>query len=151
MSRPKGHLSAKRCRASREHLQRARERRDEYYLKKYAGWNNWISIRWQSVWLWVDRNLLGYGEHIGRAVVGSAILLLLISVAQFLYVLDPGKPFGEAVWQLFTCVQYVLFLLLDLPDTKAQPPLLLAVIVVTLRYFLIGLLVAALFRKLSHR
>jgi hypothetical protein len=137
--------------ARREHLRRARNRQEPYYARKYAGFRNWVSIRWQSLWLWIDRNLLGYGEHIGRAVIGSVILLLLIALIQFALTVDVSISITSALSQLVSSCQYVVFLLLDVPETKAQPPVFLAVIVIILRYFLIGVLVAALFRKLSHR
>src|SRR5207244_4269570 len=42
--------------ARREHLRRARARREQYYIDKYSGAGNWVSIRWQSLLLWIDRN-----------------------------------------------------------------------------------------------
>jgi Pentapeptide repeats (8 copies) len=137
--------------ARREHLRRARLRQEPYYANKYAGWQNWLSIRWQSIWLWLDRNLLGYGEHIGRAVIGSCFLLLIIAFVQFGLTVDYSKPLADALLQLLFSARYVMFLLLDIPDTRAQEPIFLAVMIVVLRYLLIGLLVSALFRKLSHR
>jgi hypothetical protein len=137
--------------ARREHLRRARDRQEAYYARKYAGLQNWVSIRWQSFWLWVDRNLLGYGEHIGRAVIGSCILLVLIALIQFALTVDLSISITSALSQLVSSCQYVFFLLLDVPETKAQPPVFLAILVIMLRYFLVGVLVAALFRLLSHR
>ena len=105
----------------------------------------------QSFWLWLDRNLLGYGEHVGRAAAGSCVLLLTIAALQFALTLDISKSFADAMLHLWNSIQYILFLLLDMPGTGPQSPFVLAVFVILLRYFLIGLLVAALFRLLSHR
>jgi len=137
--------------ARRDHLRRARERSEDYYRKKYSGFYNWCIVRWQSLWLWMDRNLLGYGEHIGRAVFGSAVLLVIIAIIQFLTSFDSSQSFTEVSLYLWSTVQYIFFLLLDVPDTEVRDPVFLAIIVILLRYFLIGLLVSALFRKLSHR
>lgn len=137
--------------ARREHLRRARAQEEEYYKRKYAGWWNWCSVRWQSFWLFLDRNILGHGEHIGRAVLGSLALLLLIATFQWLYDLDSSDSFGRVVLGFVESAKYVLYLLLDVPSVVAQPPYSLAIVVILLRYFLIGLLVAGLFRVLSHR
>lgn len=137
--------------ARREHLRRARDLQEEYYIKKYSSLGPWIKVRWQSFLLWLDRNLLGYGEHIGRAVIGSVTLLVIVAVAQFSVTIDMDGSLGAALSHLWGSLRYVVFLLLDVPDTATREPYYLAVIVVCLRYFLIGLLVAALFRALSHR
>lgn len=137
--------------ARREHLRRARDQQEEYYVRKYRGRWNQLRIRWQSLLLWLDRNLLGYGEHIGRAVLGACVLLIVVAVVQCIATADSTTSIGAELWNFLDALRYVAYLLIDMPDTAARHPEIIAVIVVILRYFLLGLLVAALFRTLSHR
>lgn len=137
--------------ARREHLRRARDQQEEYYIRKYGGWFSQLKIRWESLLLWLDRNLLGYGEHIGRAVAGACFLLVVVAVVQCVATIDANTSIGAELWNFLDALRYVAYLLLDMPQTVARQPQIIAVVVVILRYFLIGLLVAALFRALSHR
>lgn len=135
----------------REHLRRARCCEEEYYIRKYSDWDSWLRVRWESLLLWLDRNLLGYGEHIGRAIAGTCALLFLVAIIQWLINIDSGASIGSALSQFWDALVYISYLLIDMPEIVARKPYIIAVIVVILRYFIIGLLVAALFRALSHR
>jgi Pentapeptide repeats (9 copies) len=137
--------------ARREHLRRARDQQEEYYIRKYGGFWRQLQVRWEGLLLWLDRNLLGYGEHIGRAVAGTCILLIVVAIVQCVATIDTSTSIGVELWNFWDALRYVAYLLLDMPETAARQPEIIAVIVVVLRYFLLGLLVAALFRTLSHR
>jgi hypothetical protein len=140
--------------ATREHLRRARIRQDPYYREKYKGIKPWLAVRKSSLLLWLDRHLLGHGERLGRAAVGSASLLIIIAVLLFLSTQSwANDPTASSVLRHFwLCTLYVLYTLLDVPtDIALGEVKAFVVVILLLRYFLIGVLVASLSRLVSHR
>ena len=140
--------------AKREHLRRARARNEGYYITHFKGPMSWITVRRDSFLLWLDRHLLGHGEHLGRAAFGSTVLLVLIGAILFLttQAWSSDLTVSSAFANLWLCMKFSVYTLLDVPpDAQLSAPKMLLIVILLLRYFLIGLLVAALSRLVAHR
>lgn len=140
--------------AKREHLRRARAGNESYYIRHYKGFKSWVTVRRDSFLLWMDRHLLGHGEHLGRAAVGSSAILVLIGVLLFLstQLWSADLTVSSAFSHLWLCMKFAVYTLLDVPDDmKISAPKIFVIIILLLRYFLIGLLVASLSRLVAHR
>jgi Pentapeptide repeats (9 copies) len=145
-------------RAAELHNQKAREAREGYYAPKY-GWAtnrwNWMRVRIEYIWLWIQRFGWGYGEYPWRLLRSIALLLLALAI---LLAMKTGQTITGFIETLLPSVKRILsvFLAIPLPSTQNQIDegfviWLLLSLTAVLRYVALGLFVTMLFRRLSKR
>lgn len=139
--------------AEREHLRRARVLKEQYYTKKYKSTPKRVEIWFRSVLFWLDGVLWGHGENF-LAPVASTLMLIALTAGYIAFqkegaslqsVNDAFSSWGR---EFFT----VLFAFLDV-DTNTlfgSHPYICSVVVLV-RYVFLGLIVAALYRRVAHR
>ena len=144
--------------AAELHNQKAREAREGYYAPKY-GWSlnrwNWIRVRIEFIWLWIQRFGWGYGEYPWRLLRSIAFLMLALAT---LLAIKTGQTATGFIESLPPSFKRVLSVFLAIPTPSLQNRidegfvvwLLLSMTAVT-RYVALGLFVTMLFRRLSKR
>jgi len=144
--------------AAELHNQKAREAAEDYYAPKY-GWSsnrwNWIRVRIEYIWLWIQRFGWGYGEYPWRLLRSIALLVFALGTLLALKTGPTAAGFIESLPRSFKRVLSV-FLAIPLPSQQNVTDegfvvwLLLSLTAVT-RYVALGLFVTMLFRRLSKR
>jgi hypothetical protein len=140
--------------AQREHLRRARERKESYYAQKYSGFHAQARIRIQSAWFWTMHTFWGHGENLWRAFVFIAVFIAMCPGIALLtesrsLMDDSVAILGQHYATLLVATMNAFFDI-DYTVAKNNFPLLLIGIVIV-RFGALGLLVAALYRRLAQR
>lgn len=144
--------------AAELHNQKAREARESYYAPKY-GWAtnrwNWIRVRIEYIWLWIQRFGWGYGEYPWRLLRSIALLLLALAI---LLAMKTGQAATGFIETLLHSIKRILSVFLAIPLTSQQDRIdegfvvwLLLSLTAVMRYVALGLFVTMLFRRLSKR
>ncbi len=137
-----------------EHFRRAWKQDERYYKEKYGEFPKRIGAGLKLLALRLDNFMWGRGERLWKAPIALAVLLFLFSMlltgvrlpsSDSTSISDAGNLF----WKAFI---YHINLFLDVKDESGLKGLLVIDwIVVIARYVAIGLVIAALYRRLSHR
>lgn len=122
-----------------EHLYKAAYSRQSYYRLKYKGWHRashaFRHARWKAfdlVW--------GNGESVGRIVVSSIAVVLACAA---IYAHDSQRPFADALLES-------LWHFWGRQHARAMPPIYALALAIT-QFFALGLFIAVLVKRLSHR
>lgn len=140
--------------SKKEHLRRAWRQDEPYYKRKYHPRFRWVVAGLELLALKMDNFVWGHGERLWKAPIALALLIAVFSAI----LTAKGLPnFSEAtlldVLNYFSkTFVYHVNLFLGLPDgTGFKGVLVMDWIVVITRFLTIGVIVAALYRRLSHR
>ncbi len=141
--------------ASREHWRKARERKESYYAKKYAGLSAQLRVIMESMFLYFDRVIWGHGEYPFQ-LVKTTIALLLIFTALVAYqneIISSSTSIGSIGSNLYSAFlgTVLLFLGFSQPHPNVQISTWLTVAIIVSRYLALGLFVSMIFRRLSRR
>ena len=141
-------------RAEREHYKKSRERKEDYYARKYSGRGNWIKVRNKSVVLWLDYHIWGHGEHpynlmkfVFTALIVYSIIVLFLS--NQLSSASSIKQLSVFLYNSFLATTCIFIGINN--STSVSVNLLLSFAIVITRYIALGLFVSMLFRSLSKR
>jgi hypothetical protein len=146
--------------AKREDYRRARQRRESHYAEKYKGALNWLKVRWNSFWLWVDWTVWGHGEYPLKLLRSTVLLLLLLT---FFVLVDAqcfasGQTIEAIAANTYTSLKLSISAYLGTPYVQtyiAQLPAAVGWVPITLfallRYVTLGLFVSLLIRRLAKR
>lgn len=140
--------------ASKEHLRRARERREGYYSLKYSGLRSQAKIWWDSLFLWLDWKVWGHGEYPVQLVKFVTFILLAFTVAVFSVteIITPTRNIGSLMASLYDSFAFTFCAFIDLPiDNPHKTNIFLLALIVVTRYLTLGLFISMLFRRLSRR
>jgi len=140
--------------AKKEHYRLVSKRPDSYHQNKYSFWQAvWHRIKYHGLQL--DWLLWGHGERLWIAPIALVILLAALSLclAAQTFTSIPNPTFTIAVDLFWIAFVYHSNLFLGLPVDQAGIKGLMWIdwLLVITRYVAIGVLVAALYRRLSHR
>ena len=140
--------------ALREYYQKARQKRESYYIEKYSGVKNWFKTRWESFKLWLGWVVWEYGENPVRLLISLIVTLIVLSLVAGvqLLTLDASLTLSEIGSALWKGLRTTLSLFLGLQQMLGSSVnWLLASIIVLIRYVAFGLFVAIIFRRFSKR
>ncbi len=140
--------------AQREHLKRARERKESFYSKHYKGIINQTKVRWKSFWLWLDWVTWGHGEYPFNLLRFIAVILFLFSILILLDILpfNSDLTIGSLFKKFMSSLKLTTLVFLGIEKNAAEiVPLYLEIILALLRYTILGLWISVLFRRLSKR
>lgn len=140
--------------AKREHLRRAWKLDEGYYRGKYTGFRKQFGIGLKRIGFWVDSFLWGHGERLWMIGISVPILLAVAAALSTLRwaVEQPDPTVSSVASELFVYFRYYIALFLDVPYPKPNGHWLWVDAGIALtRYLVFGVLVAGLFRWLSHR
>lgn len=141
--------------ALREHYRRAREKKEAYYSEKYKGFGRWIEVRWESFTLWLGWVTWGYGEYPTNLLKFAIFSLLVLTIAVMVQTGDlfsattTVQKIGSTFWE---SLKSTISLFLGLPQANQIPVnWIIMSITIMLRYVLLGLFIAVIFRRFSRR
>lgn len=140
--------------ALREHYRRAREKKEAYYAAKYKGINKWLEVRWRSFTLWLGWITWGYGEYplilLRFAVLSLIALGIIVTLQTSAFFQGMMLPqIGIAAWE---GSKSTIFIFLGVPSAELlSVHWILSIIIVLLRYVLLGLFISVIFRRFSKR
>lgn len=140
--------------ASKEHLRRARDRREGYYSQKYSGFRSQAKVWWDSLFLWLDWKVWGHGEYPIQLVKFVSLILLAFTIMVF-SATDSVTPIRtvSSLWtSLYDSFVFTFCTFIDLPvDNHRNINIYLMALIVIARYLTLGLFISMLFRRLSRR
>ena len=140
--------------AKRDHLRRAWRRDEKYYRNKYSGFWKHLGVGLKRVGFWADSFFWGHGERLWKiAISASALLVLAATVSTMLWAgsqIDPTISSVAAEFIRYLTYYFALFLDVPYPRPLGQWFWMDAGVILA-RYIAFGVLVAGLFRWLSHR
>lgn len=140
--------------AKKEHLRRAWNQEEKYYREKYPGnWNRFV-IGVRRFGLALDSFLWGHGEKLWKMLISISVLLFISALySTYKFGVNAEDPTFSSVYGFFfRAFIYYTNLFLDVQGDQKIPVVLgLDWIVVLSRYLALGVLIAGLFRWLSHR
>lgn len=139
--------------AERDHWRRARRKNERYYREHYPGALNWFSVRLRCVWLWLDSVFWGHGEKPYRSIGFAVTILFALAFSLTIFQLWSSDSTiyhaGVTTWVNFI---NVISVFLDLGDPSLISDVhAILVLVVLFRYFLLGVIFAALYRRMARR
>ena len=140
--------------SEKEHYRRAWRRDEPYYKKKYHPRFRWVGAGLRLLALRIDSCVWGHGERLWKtplALIGLLAFLSAILAAYELPSIAEMKIYDA--WNYFSMAfVYHVNLFLGLPNEPGiKGMLVIDWIVVVIRFLVIGVIVAALYRRLSHR
>ena len=139
--------------SEKEHYRKVWERNEPYYRNKYSRFQSWLHGL-KLLCLQIDNFVWGHGERLLNALIALILFLCLISVFMALTTLPSIQEatVTDALDLFLIYLSYNLNLFLDLPiDSGIRRVGWIEWIVVVARYLAIGVIVAALYRRLAHR
>lgn len=140
--------------AKREHLRRAWRQDEGYYRDKYRGFGKRLGIGAKRMAFWVDSFLWGHGERLWKIAISVPVLLAIAAVVSTFQsvIVKPDPTVSSVANELLFYFRYYLALFLDIPYSHPDGrSLWMDAGIALLRYLAFGVLVAGLFRWLSHR
>lgn len=137
--------------ASREHLKKARQAKEEYYASKYSSLPKRIQVYGESLKVWLDWNLWGHGEYPWRILRTVIIGLVLASGFRIVEsgVITDSLPIGKAISTIISHFMDVTKTFVGIVPNDF--PSGLAAILSLFRYIVLGLFISVLYRRLSKR
>jgi hypothetical protein len=140
--------------AKKEHLRRAWKQDENYYKKKYGGFQKQSLVLIKRLGLWLDGFLWGHGEKLWNLPISALVVLAVFSVISSATwassLVDPS--ISQVAMMFKSYMIYYVSLFLDAPyKDNLQHIVVIDWIVVIFRYVSLGILVSGLFRWLSHR
>ncbi len=140
--------------SEKEHYRLAWRRDDQYYQNKYGSNLKWLWAGFILLALKMDNFVWGHGERLWKTPIALTVLLLVLSAIAVAIRLPSADDvtLSEALSVFWAAFSYHVNLLLGLSDGSAINgiPIIDWIIVLT-RLVAIGVIVAALYRRLSHR
>lgn len=140
--------------AEREHYRKAREMKEDYYVKKYKGIVNWIKVRVNSLLLWLDYHFWGHGEYpanLVRFILGLLVLLSLIVLLSSDQ-LNGSISIQQLPGLLLKSCEATAYTFLGInKSSDIEVGLFLTILLILIRYVTFGLFVGMLFRSFSKR
>jgi hypothetical protein len=140
--------------SAKEHYRKAWKREDSYYNQKYRSNLRWLEAGLHLMALQIDGVVWGHGERLWRTIASLTVFLVALS---FILAIA-GSPGADETtlsdfWDhLLVSLTYHVNLFLGIPDeTGVKGMLFIDWLIVITRYLILGVLVAALYRRLSHR
>jgi hypothetical protein len=140
--------------AKREHLRRAWRLDEGYYRKKYTGFRKQVFIGLKRLGFWLDSFLWGHGERLWKLPIAVAVFLFLAaSVSTVFWISMQVEPtLSSSADEFARYFWYYLNLFLDVPyNTPSTQWFWVDAMTILARYLTFGILIAGLFRWLSHR
>lgn len=140
--------------AKKEHYRRAWRQDETYYKKKYSGFRKLTLIGAQRVGLWIDSFLWGHGERLWKIAISVPVLLIISAAISTIY-WSSGQSdpkLSSLIAKFWEAFRYYTSLFLDVQNGRNIDRMFwLDWTVVVARYVAFGVLIAGLFRWLSHR
>lgn len=137
--------------AAREHLKKAREGKESYYAQKYKGLANRISVRWQSLWVWLDWHVWGHGEYPWRIV--RTIALTFGGAVVWQVTTDPATSMTMPLIDLSHAIaghlKGIIYSYLGLKVVSMSDGM--AAFLGLARYISLGLFISVLYKTMSRR
>lgn len=140
--------------AKRDHLRRAWRRDEKYYRNKYSGFWTHLGVGLKRVGFWADSFFWGHGERLWKIAISASVLLVLAAaVSTVLWARVQTDPTISSVGEEFVrYLTYYFALFLDVPYPRPLSQWFwMDAGIILARYIAFGVLVAGLFRWLSHR
>ncbi len=139
--------------AKKEHLRNAIKQDSSYYQQKYGTWQKKLKLRWSSATLWFDGFFWGHGEKLLRVPLFLLYLLIFVSVCQAVFTHGIWANTGD---QILTILKesflHFFFVLFDVPNSGTLKAFtVLNIIMILAKFLSLGVVISALFRRLSHR
>ncbi|MEQ8784385.1 MAG: pentapeptide repeat-containing protein [Roseibium album] len=138
--------------ARKEHLRKAIKKTEHYYREKYSGKLVSLKLRVENIFLWLDGFLWGHGERLWKMIIPITILLFACALI-LTFENSNSENTIESTLSFFKGAFFYYFdVFLDVENSFPAPKIpFLERIVVVARYLSFGVLIAGLFRWLSHR
>lgn len=140
--------------AEKEHYRRAWRRDEPYYQSKFRSRLKWLFAGFKFLALNIDSFVWGHGERLWKTPIALAILIVIFSGI----LTAAGIPGTESITlketinHFYMAIIYNMNLFFGLTYAPNIDRLLIIDwLVVSARFVVIGLIVAALYRRLSHR
>jgi hypothetical protein len=135
-------------------LRRAWRLDEGYYKKKYSGFGKHLVIGLKRTGYWLDSFLWGHGERLWKLPVSIFVFIFFVAAASAMFwssrQIEPTV--SSVVGEFFGYFSYYIALFVDVPyDTPSVHWFGMDAATVLARYLTFGILVAGLFRWLSHR
>ncbi len=140
--------------SEKEHYRRAWRRDEPYYQKKYKQQFRWLRAGATLLTLKMDNFLWGHGERLWKSFIALVVILVVLSAVLTASTLSSfNKTTLQDVWLHFeAAIVYHVDLFLGLPNSSGiKGVLFLDWTVGVMRFLIVGVIVAALYRQLSHR
>jgi hypothetical protein len=140
--------------AEKEHYRRAWRRDEPYYIRKYNQKSKWLIAGLKLLALKIENFIWGHGERIWKTLVSLFLLLFFLSIIlTFTEIADIREiKISDAINYFIMAFYYHVNLFLGLPyKSEIKGLMVMDWIVVITRFLAIGIIVAALYRRLSHR
>ncbi|WP_294338915.1 pentapeptide repeat-containing protein [uncultured Sphingomonas sp.] len=136
--------------AHRDHLTRALRGSEDYYRRKYPGVLDKLGAFTALTRLRIGGAIWGHGERPFRMLVSATVLLVALTLVNFLAVLP------RVIWadthSGTEVLRYSIDMLLDAnPQAKFRGFLLVDYALIAMRYVYIGLFISVLSKSMSHR
>lgn len=138
----------------KEHIRRAIRGEGDYYKRKYNTFGKKLNLYYKSFLLNMDSIIWGHGEKVWKLFTSASLLLIFTSAAAcfFWWNSNPNASVSE-IWNIFTqiIIYYGSFFLSVEVESPIPRSLGIEWILAAARILMVGMLVSALFRWLSHR
>lgn len=139
--------------AKREHLRLAWRAEGRYY-GKYASLRERANVLFQRIALALDSFLWGHGERLWKMAISVSALLVFSAILSLIFTTDSlgSLTISSALSIFANALNYYMSLFLDVQTTAHVKSIVwLDWAIVISRYVAFGVLIAGLFRWLSHR
>jgi hypothetical protein len=142
-------------RARQEYYRKAREAKEAYFYEKYGFKRNpynYLLVRWESFWLFVQRWGWGYGEYPLNLILSTLVLLLLLGTT---VAITNSKSIQEFIGNCWYSQISTLSAFLGTSYVTQQPQIHFTwwhlSLAALLRYLSFGLLFTMIFRRIVKR
>lgn len=136
--------------AHRDHLTRALKGSEDYYRRKYSSVLDKLRAFTALTRLRIGGAIWGHGERPFRMLVSATVLLVALTLVNFLAVL-PRVSWADT-HSGFEILRYSVDMLLDAnPQAQFKGFFLVDYALIAMRYIYIGLFISVLSKSMSHR